>query len=88
MRCSQGDRGVVPRGDHASLCEEAIQRVAEGGEEGRVQGPVAELSLTHALQQVWMTRQVYVCPVKVAGDAEALLQRIRVTEPVGWHRAL
>lgn len=53
MRGPQGLRGVVPRGDHAFLSEEAVQRVTEGREESRVQRPVTQLSLPHALQQVW-----------------------------------
>lgn len=48
-----GQWGIIPRGDHAFLGEEAVKRVTEGGEERRVQGPVAELRLPHALQQVW-----------------------------------
>lgn len=63
MRRTEDQWGVIPRGDHAFLSEETVQRVTEGREEGRVQGPVAELRLAHALQQVWMTREVYVCPV-------------------------
>lgn len=45
--------GVTPRGDHAFLSEEAVQRVTEGGEESGIQRPVTELRLPHALQQVW-----------------------------------
>lgn len=63
MRCPEGEWGVIPRGDHAFLSEEAVQRVTEGSEERWVQGPVAELRLPHALQQVSMTREVYVGPV-------------------------
>lgn len=50
IRSTHSLRGVAPRGDHAFLSEEAVQGVAEGGEERRVQGPITELRLTHALQ--------------------------------------
>lgn len=63
VRCTEGEWGVTHGVDHAFLSEEAVQRVTEGGEERWVQGPVAELRLPHALQQVWVTREVYVCPV-------------------------
>lgn len=63
MRCTEGEWGAIPRGDHAFLSEEAVQRVTQRSEERRVQGPVAELRLAHALQQIWVPREVYVCPV-------------------------
>ena len=53
VRCSEGEWGVVARGDHAFLREEAVQGVTEGREERRIQGPVGELRLPHTLQQVW-----------------------------------
>lgn len=52
-RSPKGQWGVIARSDHAFLGEEAVQRITEGGEQCRVQGPVAELRLAHALQQVW-----------------------------------
>lgn len=54
MVATVGQGGVTPGGDHAFLGEEAVEGVTQGGEERRVQGPVAELRLTHALQQVWI----------------------------------
>lgn len=63
MRDAEGQRGVIPRIDHAPLSEEAVQRITEGSKECRVQCPVTQLRLTHALQQVWVTSEVYVCPV-------------------------
>lgn len=53
MRSTRGYWEVIPGADHAFLSEEAVQRVTERSEDGRVQGPVAELRLPHALQQVW-----------------------------------
>lgn len=52
VRASESDGGATARADHAFLREEAVQGVTEGGEDCRVQGPVAELRLPHALQQI------------------------------------
>lgn len=37
-------------------------------------------------QLAWISGEVDVGPVQAAGDAEALLQRTWVTEPIVWHR--
>lgn len=47
------DGGTVGGADHAFVEKEAVQRVTQRREERRVQGPVAQLRLLHALQQVW-----------------------------------
>lgn len=68
VRCTVGNWGVVSRTDHAFLRKEAVQRVAKGGEEAGVEGPVTELSLLHALQEVWDTENK---------DAFVKIQKIR-----------
>lgn len=63
VRCAGGNWRVISWADHAFLRKEAVQGVTEGSEEPRVEGPVTELCLLHALQQVWVTGEVYVGPV-------------------------
>lgn len=55
--CTSSHWGVIPRcgSNKPFLSEEAVQRITESSEDRRVQGPVTKLSLTHALQQVWVT---------------------------------
>lgn len=52
VRSSKSNGRTITRADHAFLREEAIQGVAERGEDSRVKGPVAELRLPHALQKI------------------------------------
>lgn len=56
-RCHSQRGGATFWGDHPSLSEEAVEGVAQGGEQHWVQGPVAELRLTHALQKICMAEK-------------------------------
>ena len=59
----RSQHGGTTRGgvEQALLSEEAVQRVTKWSEEQRIQGPITELSLPHALQKVWKKEDYVSC---------------------------
>lgn len=82
LRGVRGKRGPALRRDHSGCREELVYRRAQVGHLRRVQRPVVELCLAHALLQTLERREVDVSPVVAGGDAAALFEPVQVWIPV------